>query len=238
MEYKSPSIILRTIDFGEADRLVTFFTSEHGKQKGVAKNAKKSARRFGGGLEPGSVVMARYVDRSGAEIVRFEDVVVEFPVWRIATSLPKIAMLGVSLELADKMLPAGLVSKGRFELLVRWIRFLAEEEPREAHLHAFFCRWLSASGLNPVFDKCASCSAPDAASWFISIQHGGLICDGCVGSNAEFKVDAATKAYLTSLSSGTLPQAGSKTAGDIFEAIVTHAAASKLRSLDVLHELK
>jgi len=46
------SIVIKKSVYGEADYLVTFFTREIGKVKGIARQAKKSKKRFGGRLEP------------------------------------------------------------------------------------------------------------------------------------------------------------------------------------------
>ncbi|MBI2974550.1 MAG: recombination protein O N-terminal domain-containing protein [Deltaproteobacteria bacterium] len=44
MEHQSKAVILRTSDYGEADRLVSFFADNFGKAKGVAKNAKRNSQ--------------------------------------------------------------------------------------------------------------------------------------------------------------------------------------------------
>jgi DNA repair protein RecO (recombination protein O) len=67
---QSDAIVLRTYPFREADLLVTLFTREEGKIKGVARSAKKSKRRFGGALEPLTVVHAYYDQKQGQELVR------------------------------------------------------------------------------------------------------------------------------------------------------------------------
>ena len=51
MKSKTEAIIISSMNLGEADKLVTFFSLDRGMQKGVAKNARKSFRRFGAGLE-------------------------------------------------------------------------------------------------------------------------------------------------------------------------------------------
>src|SRR5262249_58766081 len=56
----SESVVLRTYPMHESDLLVTLFTRNEGKVKGVAKAAKKSKRRFGGALEPLTIVCAHY----------------------------------------------------------------------------------------------------------------------------------------------------------------------------------
>ena len=42
------AIVLGVMDYREADKIVTLFTLDHGKLKGIARGAKRSVRRFGG----------------------------------------------------------------------------------------------------------------------------------------------------------------------------------------------
>ncbi|MBI2342157.1 MAG: DNA repair protein RecO, partial [Deltaproteobacteria bacterium] len=145
MEHQSKAVILRTSDYGEADRLVSFFADNFGKAKGVAKNAKRSNKRFGGGLEPGSIGRLRFAEKHGVELVRLEEFAVEAPVWKVAASLEKLASLYIALEIAEKMLPPAFISLPRFKLLQRWIIFLAENEPSLIHRHAYLYKWLKLS---------------------------------------------------------------------------------------------
>ncbi len=70
--YTVPALILRTYRYGEADRIVVFLTEDRGKRRGVAKNASKSRRRFGAGLEPLTRGRVAYVEKEGRELVRLE----------------------------------------------------------------------------------------------------------------------------------------------------------------------
>src|SRR5256712_7967381 len=49
---KTPAIVLKSRKWGDADRIVTFFTLKHGKVRGVARGARRMKSRFGGTLEP------------------------------------------------------------------------------------------------------------------------------------------------------------------------------------------
>ena len=70
--HSSDALVLRTYRYGEADRIVVFLTIDHGKKRGVAKNASKSRRRFGGALEPLTRGRAHYVEKEGRDLVRLE----------------------------------------------------------------------------------------------------------------------------------------------------------------------
>ena len=66
------AIVLRTWPFHEADLLVSLFTRDQGRIKGVARHAMKSRRRFGGALEPATHVCAHYTERPRQELVRLD----------------------------------------------------------------------------------------------------------------------------------------------------------------------
>jgi DNA repair protein RecO (recombination protein O) len=54
--YRDEAIILRTQKLGEADRIITLLTREHGRVRGVAKGVRRTMSNFGARLEPGSHV--------------------------------------------------------------------------------------------------------------------------------------------------------------------------------------
>jgi DNA repair protein RecO (recombination protein O) len=68
-QHTTDALILRTYKLGESDRIVVFLTREHGKKRGVAKNARQSRRRFGGALEPMTYGRVGYFERERRELV-------------------------------------------------------------------------------------------------------------------------------------------------------------------------
>mgnify|MGYP003579399158 CR=1 FL=1 len=67
--YQADALILRTYKLGEADSIVVFLTRDRGKKRGVAKNARQSRRRFGGGLEPMTCGRVGYHERERRDLV-------------------------------------------------------------------------------------------------------------------------------------------------------------------------
>jgi len=70
--HQGEAIVLRTWPFHEADLLVSLFTRDQGKVKGVARHAMKSRKRFGGALEPATHVRAHYTERPQQDLVRLD----------------------------------------------------------------------------------------------------------------------------------------------------------------------
>ncbi len=115
---QSEAIVLRTYPLREADLLVTLFTREEGKVKGVARSAKKSKRRFGGALEPLTWVRVHYEDREGQELARLDSCdILESPL-SATVDYPRVVALEHVAETLDELLPDREANDAMFRLAV------------------------------------------------------------------------------------------------------------------------
>src|SRR3954453_9040188 len=69
---ETESIVLKSYNLAEADRIVVLLTHDHGVVRGVAKGAKRLKSRFGSGLEPFSEVRATYFQKENIELVSLQ----------------------------------------------------------------------------------------------------------------------------------------------------------------------
>src|SRR5580704_10417120 len=101
----SEAVILRTWPVHEADLLVSFFTRDYGRLKGMAKAALKSRKRFGGALEPMTLARAWFAERPRQELVRLD----QLEILRSPLSAPvdqtRMAVLSFYAEVIDEALP-------------------------------------------------------------------------------------------------------------------------------------
>jgi DNA repair protein RecO (recombination protein O) len=115
-ERQGEAIVLRAWPFQEADLLVSLFTREQGRVKGVARHALRSRRRFGGALEPMTYVRATYVERPRQELVRLD----AFEILRSPLSRPidyaRTAALQMVAEVIEEALPEGAPEDAVFRL--------------------------------------------------------------------------------------------------------------------------
>ena len=72
--YESESLVLKSYNLAEADRIVVFFTREHGIVRGVAKGAKRLMSKFGSTLELFSTVHLTYFQKDDRELVSIQEV--------------------------------------------------------------------------------------------------------------------------------------------------------------------
>jgi DNA repair protein RecO (recombination protein O) len=187
-------IVVGGIDYGDADRIVTFLTRDRGRLKGLARSAKKSRRRFGAALELFSKVRLRYVERPAADLVRLEgcDIVDLYP--GIRTELSRLAAASYAAELGREAALDRDAFAPLFDLLDRFFSILAREPYDPGLVRAFELRVLRVLGWRPELGRCAVCGAslPEHDSVLFSIEQGGTLCGRCSVGRRGFSLSQGT----------------------------------------------
>ena len=153
---QSEAIVLRTYPLREADLLVTLFTRDEGKIRGVARSAKKSKRRFGGALEPLTRVRAYYDQKVGQELVRLDSCdVLESPLMHAIDYERSVALAYVA-EVLDGLLPDHDANDAVFRLT---LSVLPRIEAGEIWMPlTYFDLWVTRlMGLLPDLGACIVC---------------------------------------------------------------------------------
>src|SRR3954465_8365491 len=173
---ESEAIVLRTYPFRESDLLVTLFTRLEGKVRGVARAAKKSKRRFGGALEPLTVVKLYYEDRERQELVRLDSCeVLESPL-ASTVSYPRAVALGHVAELLDELLPDREANDAIFRLTLSVLRNLKGNAIWMPV--TYFELWMARLvGFLPELGECVVCgSGLNGSRAFYHALGDGLMC--------------------------------------------------------------
>ena len=197
--YRDEAVVLRTHKLGEADRIVTMLSRQHGKIRAVAKGVRRTASRFGARLEPMMVADIQcYVGRS-LDIVQQADTLGAYGA-EIADDYARYTAGSAMLETADKVTDDS-GSLQQYLLLVGALRSLARREHHPSlTLDSYLLRCLSIAGWAPTFDVCAITGAPGPHTVFVP-QLGGVVADDVAPPGAP-RLDAATLALLGALLEG------------------------------------
>jgi DNA repair protein RecO (recombination protein O) len=138
--YTTDALILRTYKLAESDRIVVFLTRDRGKKRGVAKNAQRSRRRFGGALEPLTCGRVGYLEREHRDLVTLHYVeVARSPL--SAVDEAALGYVGYFAELIDEWAQEGDPSETVFRLGASMVDAMAEGVPIEP-LARYFEYWL------------------------------------------------------------------------------------------------
>jgi DNA repair protein RecO (recombination protein O) len=237
------AFVLRTVDFGERDRVVSLLSRERGKLSAFARGARTSRRRFGGALEPFTRLRAELRERAGAELWTLEDVTVERGHGGIRADLARIACAGYACELAGALVRDAEPHEDLFDLVGDYLGRLDDGPARPWDLRAFELGALRATGLMPRLDACARCGQPPGGGPIrFDPAHGGVLCPACRGLSTPGGRDARaeTIAALVAVQAGEEPGrdagAGAE-ARDLLTLYLDHQLGRRLQARRFLDEM-
>jgi DNA repair protein RecO (recombination protein O) len=206
---KLTAIVLRTVDYGESDRVVTLLTREQGKLSAFARGARASRRRFGGALEPFTLLAAEARVRASSDLLGLDSVSVVRGHGGIRGDLARIACAGYAAELCRELVRDRERHEDLFDLLAAYLDLLDREPARPATLRALELGALQAAGLAPRLDACARCGGPlepEVPALRLDPGQGGILCRPCApaASPGSPGLALATLAALRRLQAGGL----------------------------------
>ncbi|HWV84917.1 MAG TPA: DNA repair protein RecO [Capillimicrobium sp.] len=191
-QVKAEAVVLRSIRYGEADRILHLYTEHRGRVGAIAKGVRRARSRFGGRLEPFSrVALVLHEGRSDLLTVTAADTIAPHRRLREhAASLDAAARacdaVGRLFETADPHPPV-------YHLLCHELALL-DADPgaaTPANQLAFRLKLLLAAGLAPHLATCASCGEREHLSAFSGAE-GGMVCTACEGAGFPLGEEAHT----------------------------------------------
>jgi DNA repair protein RecO (recombination protein O) len=187
--FKDDAVVLRSLRFGEADRILHVLTRERGRLGAIAKGARRPRSRFGGRLEPGSrVELVLHEGRGDLATVTGADLIRSHQALALDPYRLRVAQIG--LEAVLRLFLEHDPSPRAFHVLVRFLDLLDDRpatgtQPptrRDPALDplvlALQLKLLWLAGYLPHLATCAGCGAPGPIEAF-SAAAGGAVCDGC-----------------------------------------------------------
>lgn len=175
--------VLRTQELGDADLIVTLFARQQGLVRGVARSARKSRRRFGGYLEPLSLVEACWVEHEERELHRLESLEGRRSFATMQSDPLRQAACAVLAEVSSCYAQEAHGEPDAFRLLGAVLDAM-EQGGNPRLLLRYFEYWmLRIHGLVPDMNGCGQCGNPIGKAISVTVLAGsGLLCDECSGS--------------------------------------------------------
>ncbi len=177
--YRDEAIVLRTHKLGEADRIVTLLTRQHGKVRAVGKGVRRTTSRFGSRLEPFMHVDLQLSTGRNLDIVTQAETLGPYG-RQIAEDYALYTVGTAMLETAERLVEAEHEpALQQYWLLVGAVRALATREHAPGLvLDSYLLRALAVAGWAPSFADCARCGEPGPHHSF-AIGSGGAVCQAC-----------------------------------------------------------
>ncbi|MCD6638640.1 MAG: DNA repair protein RecO [Nocardioides sp.] len=177
--YRDEALVLRTHKLGEADRIITVLTRQHGLVRAVAKGVRRTTSRWGSRLEPFTHVDLQLAEGRSLDVITQAETIDPFHA-RIGLDYERYTAGTVMLETAERLVTEEKQpSVQQFLLLVGGLRAMAagEHGPGQV-LDSYLLRSLSVAGYAPSFGHCVSCGV-EGPHPFFNPSAGGVMCSRC-----------------------------------------------------------
>lgn len=192
---KTEAIVLRSLRYGEADRILHVYTPNLGRLGAIAKGVRKTRSRFGGRLEPFfRLRLVLYEGRGDLFTVTSAETVSGHP--RLRERAATLDSAARACDAVGRLFEAGDANPAVYHLLTNELALLEAQPEVAGHANqlAFRLKLLLASGHAPQLAACASCGARDHLTGY-SGAAGGVVCSACEASS--FPLDEAAHTFLT-----------------------------------------
>ena len=185
---------MRSIRYGEADRILHLYTPTRGRVSAIAKGVRKAKSRFGGRLEPFfQLNLVLYEGRSDLMTITSVETIAAHP--RLRESMAGLDGAARACEAVSRIFDDGDPHTGVYHLLANQLALLDREPARagRANSLAFRLKLLLAAGFAPQLAGCASCGEREHLVGF-SGAAGGVVCGACEAS--AFPLDEDAHAFM------------------------------------------
>jgi DNA repair protein RecO (recombination protein O) len=195
----SAALLVRSVPYGEADVIATFFTEQAGKLSAVVRGARRSSKRFGGALEPIHELVVTLEDK-GRELCVLKEARIARARIGITSDLDAMEAAGHALRWVRHLCPARTPEPGAWRSLRDLLEGLdaprAADIPVAQHLASFGLRLLVDVGYGIELERCVRCAAPcpEGRSAYVDAAGGGLVCSSCGGARRTISGELRTGA--------------------------------------------
>ena len=188
--FVTEALLLRRVEYSEADLVLTLLTEKLGKVSALARGARKSNKRFSGALEPMHTLAVELDERPAAELFTLVSAKLAVPRPKILSSLAALEAAGKALSWARRAAPPRTPEPEPYAVLTTLLDRLAAESgavPSQLALAEAGLALLTAFGWGIDFERCVRCGRQATPRQSASVEpaRGGLVCRSCGGARVR-----------------------------------------------------
>lgn len=239
--YPLTALVLRKTKLGETDIILTLLAEDGSEVRAVAKGLRKPGSRFGGRLEPYSVV--DLLMHTGKSLEGVSEARTVHANAALREDLDRSAAAAVVADLLDKVAQQGQAEPRLFALACTTLGVMstAPVDVLPALTVAFLVKAMAMHGYRPELEACASCACELGGSNAFSLSHGGTVCAACGDLDAStLKFPAQARGWLEKLLTSTMAEVADAempgaAVADCFELVrsfVVYHLPARLKALD------
>ncbi|PKN20352.1 MAG: DNA repair protein RecO [Deltaproteobacteria bacterium HGW-Deltaproteobacteria-6] len=247
--HKAAGFVLKSLSYGESDLIITFYSREFGKIKGIAKGAKRSKKRFANVFEPFSLtnIIFSRKNRDALAFIESCDIIDHYS--PIRQDLEKTLTASYFIDLTDHFSPEGKSNDDLFMLLADFLTLLVRENVSDAAIRFFEMRLLKITGFEPSLTACVNCKTPvtNGKIYYFFPKEGGITCAACARPERyDQSVSAGTVRTLLlgkdmdieKMKMVSMPESLACESRNILCGFITHVLGKEVKSLKVMEQVR
>lgn len=195
---ETESLILKTYPLSEADKIVVFLTLHEGLVRGVAKGAKRLKSRFGGALEPFSIIDLTYFQKEERELVSVREIELKKSYFSEASNPSFLQKFSYLAELLVEFAPPHEANERLYRMTKVCLETASANPLRLEAIALYFEIWLlKLAGYLPFWDKCSNCQREilDTENSGLQINFH-LLCRNCQKTKSGFIVTSKQRNFF------------------------------------------
>lgn len=191
-KFSELAVVLKTFPYQERDKVVVFFSENHGKISGLAKNSVHS-RRYGGSLDFLACSQISFTKKPHAELVQINEAISKHEFKNIALSYEKLTVASFATELCLKTAEPHAPARELFSVLSNFLFYLDQGMPEVLALNSFLCKAMNGLGYPPVLNRCSVCEKTfnentlNTETLYWNVASGGAVCQSCTEGHLNTK---------------------------------------------------
>jgi len=185
MLYKTEGIVLKSMEYQDADKIVTIYTKDYGKISAIAKGVRKTKSKFGSSLEILTYSIFLFYKGRNLDIVSQTEILESF--FSTSKEVIKFAFAANCVEVINRLTEEREINIGLFNLLKEVLHYLKESNDPKLLTLSFKWQTMSILGYRPSLDHCCRCnkSVEVQKEMYFNIKEGGLVCNNCIAKDKE-----------------------------------------------------
>lgn len=244
--YSANAIVLRRINLGEKDRILTIYTKEHGKLSAVAKGARRPGSKLGGTSEPFTYSKMFLSTGRELDVLTQAEIKESFP--NVKGQMATIAYGIYLLELVSHFVDERQPNPELFNTLLSSMYILESGADPEVTARYFELHLLIMMGYEPHFERCLRCGRlPDREKIAFSPALGGIVCRECgplpedaitVPSAIVSYVKALTRLEPQKIKDFKMPPGARRDLAHILRWHIRYRLGSEIKSVDFIRAIE
>lgn len=248
MRLTTQGIVLREVNYREADKILTVLTRDYGKRTVKAPGCRRKNSKLTAGSQ--LLVYSEMTLQERGEFTTLSEADPQSQFWSVRQDLEKLALASYFAEATESASQEGEECAELLSLLLNSLYALDKlDKPPELVKAAFELKLLALTGYEPLLDGCAVCGVPEPADARLNLSQGILHCARCraqVGGGVSMPLSPAALAAARHIVGGnpkklfsfSLAPESMELLGDAAEAFLMTQHERGFRTLDYLKQIQ